>query len=1067
MQNVTHKSVSGDKEVKLEAPRFHKRFSSVEITPIHTRVAGRARVHINVLYRQPSFAANLQKQLNVITDIRDAQLNVHTGNVLIRYNPSLTASDLLLVVRKATNRTITSLRYSGKQPIKIAYKRKEYSAEDVMLWLQQQLASFRSSAAARRHVVKKPTAETPQSDWHTNAINQIVSITETDIEHGLTADEAAQRLTAYGLNELPPIGKRSQLAMLIEQFTTAPVALLATSALVSVATGGLADAGVILSVVAINAAIGFFTERQSEQTISALTKPGPRYARAMRGGTLCELPHNKVTIGDVLLLSPGDFVAADARILKSQRFTLDESALTGESLPVRKTAAYTAELDTPLAERFNMVYKGTMVTGGNAVVAVVAIGADTEIGKIQSMVGEAESPETPMQIQLRNIGTQLAILSSVVCAGVFAIGILRGQNFLQMLKTSISLAVAAVPEGLPTVATTTLALGIRNMHRHNVAIRHLNAVETLGSVQVFCLDKTGTLTLNKMRVIAAHVGLESAAISEYQFIVNGEVIDPVQRDEYVRLLQVIALCNESEDSFKDASKVFNGSPTENALVELAVNAGIDVADLQQQYPRYKTQFRSEDRPYMCTCHKIAPQKQLVAVKGSPQQLLTLCTSYIKDGSKHALTDETRQQIIAANDRMAGDALRVLGVAYAEHPLDEDEFCQHLTWLGLVGMIDPLRTGMTDLIHTFHVAGIHTTMITGDQTATAYAIGKQLNLNDSEPLQILDSTRLDKLDPQLLKGLVDKVHVFARVSPAHKLKIVQALQETGKVVAMTGDGINDGPALKAANIGVAMGGATTDVARSVSDVVLEDDNLHTMVEAVHQGRAIYNDIRKTIHYLISTNLSEIEVMLASVSLGSGQTMNPMQLLWINLVTDIFPGLALSMEPAEPDIMQRPPRDPKEEIIRREDMYRMVRESAIITASSLASYAYGALRYGPGAQANTLLFNTLTTAQLLHAYSTRSEHYSIFSKDRLPRNKTLDLAAGGSLALQVLAMTVPGLRNFLGSTPISLLDMLVIGGGACAPFFVNESIKELSHFNRSTPLKSRSDLPEQLAEKETSS
>ena len=415
--------------------------------------------------------------------------------------------------------------------------------------------------------------------------------------------------------------------------------------------------------------------------------------------------------------------------------------------------------------------------------------------------------------------------------------------------------------------------------------------------------------------------------------------------------------------------------------------------------------------------------------------------------------------------MAGDALRVLGVAYAEQELHEEKYCEQLTWLGLVGMIDPLRTGMTDLIHTFHDAGIHTMMITGDQTATAYAIGKQLKLSDSEPMQILDSTRLDKLDPELLKGLVDKVHVFARVSPAHKLKIVQALQKTGKVVARTGDGVNDGPALKAADIGVAMGGATTDVARSVSDVVLEDDNLLTMVEAVHQGRTIYNDIRKTIHYLISTNLSEIEVMLASVTLGNGQTLNPMQLLWINLVTDIFPGLALSMEKAEPDIMQRPPRDPTEEIIRRKDLYRMARESAIITGGSLASYAYGALRYGTGNQANTLLFNTLTIAQLLHAYSTRSDHYSIFSKERLPRNKQLDLAVGGSLALQIVAMTVPGLRNLLGSTPIGLLDMLVVAGGVSAPFFINEWIKETSRNNKHNLQQKNTEQSAPLADKES--
>ncbi|MGD8568004.1 MAG: HAD-IC family P-type ATPase [Gammaproteobacteria bacterium] len=1053
MHKVTDRSAADDTNTGDDTRRFHKRFASVVVEALHTRVPGRARIHINVLYRQPAFEPLLVKQLSAFTAIHSTQANVRTGNVLIRYDRETPLGDILILVRKATHRAITSAQYAKQQPVKIIRKHEEHFTNDIITLVKEQLESFREHApsgprparhppsrSAQRSPPHSPPQSSTKTDWHTNAVNKVITGTATDLEHGLSLDEAARRLQRYGLNELPRIARRSQLAILMEQFMTVPVGLLAASAVVSAATGGLVDAGVIMSVVAINAGIGFFTERQAEQTISALTKPGPRYARVLRGGKLHEVPHSEVTIGDVLLLSPGDFVAADGRILKSQRFTVDESALTGESVPVRKSAEYTAKPDTPLAERFNMVYKGTMVTGGNAVVAIVAVGVDTEIGQIQSLVGEARSPETPMQIQLGKIGTQLAVISSAVCVGVFAIGLLRGQSFLQMLKSSISLAVAAVPEGLPTVATTTLALGIRNMHRHNVAIRHLNAVETLGSVQVLCLDKTGTLTLNKMRVLASHVGLETAAISEYQFVVDGDVIDPLQQDEYVRLLQVSALCNESEDIYKTNSKIFNGSPTENALVELAVNAGVDVAQLHERYPRYKTRYRSEERPYMCTCHKIAADTQLVAVKGSPQQVLALCQWYLKGGKKHVLNDRIRHRIIAANDSMASDALRVLGIAFAEHDLDEKHYCEQLTWLGLVGMIDPLRTGMTDLIHTFHEAGIHTMMITGDQAATAYAIGKQLKLSEDEPLQILDSTRLDKLDPQLLKGLVDRIHVFARVSPAHKLKIVQALQQSGKVVAMTGDGINDGPALKAANIGVAMGGATTDVARSVSDVVLEDDNLHTMSEAVHQGRTIYNNIRKTIHYLISTNLSEIEVMLAGVSLGAGQTLNPMQLLWINLVTDIFPGLALSMEAAEPDIMQQPPREPDEEIIQRKDLYKMARESAIITGGSLASYAYGALRYGPGPRANTLLFNTLTVTQLVHAYSTRSEHYSVFSKKRLPRNHALDLAAGGSLALQVLAMTVPGLRNLLGSTPLGLLDLLVIGGGVSAPFFVNEFIKE---------------------------
>jgi Ca2+-transporting ATPase len=721
---------------------------------------------------------------------------------------------------------------------------------------------------------------------------------------------------------------------------------------------------------------------------------------------------------------------------------VDESALTGESVPVRKSSEFVAKDDTPLADRLNMVHMGTMVTGGNAMAVVVATGINTEIGKIQSLVGVARPPETPMQIQLDKIGTQLAIISSVVCAGVFFIGLLRGQSFLQMLKSSISLAVAAVPEGLPTVATTTLALGIRKMHQHKVAIRQLNAVETLGSVQVFCLDKTGTLTVNKMSVVAVHLGIQPVVISGTQFIVAGKVVDPMKRKDFTQFLQVLALCNEIEELNPNNNDVFSGSPTENALLELAVKGGVEIKALHKQMPRSKIEFRSENRPYMCTCHPLSEGKQLVAVKGSPQEVLQLCRYYFESGRRVLLNDETVQNILNANERMAGDALRVLGVAYTEQAVDSENIFSELTWLGLTGMIDPLRTGMPDLIHTFHQAGIKTVMITGDQSATAYAIGKELNLSNDKPLQILDSTRLDKLDPALLQGVIENVHVFARVSPANKLQIVQALQKSGRAVAMTGDGINDGPALKAADIGVAMGGANTDIARSVSDVVLEDDNLHTMVTAVHEGRAIYNNIRKSIHYLISTNLSEIETMLVGISMGIGQPLNPMQLLWINLVTDIFPGLALSMEMPEPDLMQRPPRGRDEQILRRQDLLKMLRESTFITTGSFASYAYGFMRYGPGPKANTLLFNSLTLAQLIHSYSCRSDHYSIFSKERLSRNPYLLMATGGSVALQVLAMTIPGMRKFLGSTPIGIVDGLVIAAGATTPLLFNELVKEVS-------------------------
>ena len=1013
------------------------------------------------------------RQLSSMEDINSASVNTITGTVTVYYNPALPVDDLIALLRKAVQRAASGIKYSrsvsrrADKPSSLSLDVQEYGKK-ILAFVKQQIQTVqeetgrinKSELEARAKIPSK--AQSPEKNWHIRTAEQVTTEISSGGAQGLTSAEAEYRLKKYGLNELPAIAKRSQLSMLLEQFMTVPVGLLATSAVVSIATGGVVDAAVIMAVVFINAGIGFFTERQAENTISSLTKASPRYARVIRGGEVQEIPHAQVAVGDLLLLSPGDFVAADARIIKSQRLTVDESALTGESVPVRKSAEFIGNSETPLADRLNMVHMGTMVTGGNGISVVVATGLNTEIGNIQSLVGIARPPETPMQIQLEKIGTQLAVISSAVCASVFFIGILRGQSVLQMLKTSISLAVAAVPEGLPTVATTTLALGIRKMHQHKVAIRQLNAVETLGSVQVFCLDKTGTLTLNKMSVVAVHLGRQEVVISGSQFVAKGKVMDPLKRKDFKQFLQVLALCNEVEDQNHRNNGLFSGSPTENALIELAVKAGIDIVELHKQFPRSKILFRAENHPYMCTCHPLADGRQLVAVKGSPQEVLQLCRYGFKNGKRIALNEDAKQNIISANERMAGDALRVLGVAYAEQAVDADDIYRDLTWLGLTGMIDPLRTGMPDLIHTFHQAGIQTVMITGDQSATAYAIGKQLKLSNDKPLQILDSTRLDKMDPALLQGVIENVHVFARVSPAHKLQIVQALQKSGKAVAMTGDGINDGPALKAADIGVAMGGATTDIARSVSDVVLEDDNLHTMVTAVHQGRTIYNNIRKSIHYLIATNLSEIEIMLAGVSIGLGQPLNPMQLLWINLVTDIFPGLALSMEPPEPDLMQRPPRGRDEQIIRRQDLLKMARESALITSSSFASYAYGYMRYGPGPAANTVLFNTLTLAQLLHAFTCRSEHYSLFSKQKLPPNRYLALASGGSAALQLLAMLIPGLRKLLGATPMGLLDGLVIAAGAATPMLLNELVKEMTTTGPATPLAAVTDEVEQEGE-----
>jgi Ca2+-transporting ATPase len=521
---------------------------------------------------------------------------------------------------------------------------------------------------------------------------------------------------------------------------------------------------------------------------------------------------------------------------------------------------------------------------------------------------------------------------------------------------------------------------------------------------------------------------------------QGRSVEPLGRDACRRLLEVVSLCSETELKGVPGNRGYEGSPTENALVELAVESGLDVAALRSERPRLKTRYRADGRPYMITLHPGEQGGYLLAVKGSPEEVLALCATRLRDGREEALSERMRAEIKTENARMAGNALRVLAVAYkeiaeAEIPAEPAD----LVWLGLTGMADPMRPGMDRLIREYHAAGIETIMITGDQSATAHAIGRQLGLSGNKPLQVLESQRLDEMDPELLAGLVRNTHVFARVSPAHKLKIVRALQEAGLVVAMTGDGINDGPALKAADIGVAMGASGTDVAREVSDVVLEDDNLHTMTVAVGQGRTIYNNIRKMIHFMVSTNLTEIEVMLTGVVLGWGEAMNPMQLLWINLVTDIFPGLALAMEPAEPDIMSRPPRDPEEAIITRDDLKRMAFESGVIGVGTIGAFVYGMRRYGLGPAPSTLAFNTLVLNELAHALSSRSKYRNVFGGERLEPNKHLTRAVLGMAALQAVVSLVPGARKLLGTAALGWMDLAAIGAGVLLPLIVNEVTK----------------------------
>jgi P-type Ca2+ transporter type 2C len=978
------------------------------IVPLHTAVPGRARFKVAGLHRNDGLKRSLELALTYRDGVRSASGSVLTGNILILFDPQITLSVVQGWLEDAV-RARESSRASS--------------------------ALHEAPRAVWQGFAPEPPvlAEHRAPAWHRRPASEIATELETSLETGLTAAVAASRLAESGPNKLPAQEPRSKVDILLEQFNNLPVALLGAAAVLSLATGGLAEAVAIAGVIALNAGIGYSTESEAERTISALSESRATVVGVLRSGRRIEIPAEDVVLGDVLDLRSGATVAADARLITASRLTIDESALTGESLPATKDAAQIEGFEQA-HDRRNLVFMGTTVVSGHGRAVVVARGRRTELGLINALVGEAHPPATPLQTQLEALGKKLVIVSATICGVVFALGLMRGYSLVAMLRSSVSLAIAAVPEGLPTVATTTLALGIRAMRQHKVLIRQLRAVETLGAVQVMCFDKTGTITFNRMTVAGINAGRHRLRIE------NG-IGERLGDDELARLVEVGALCNEAQLRRVNGVYEVEGSPTEAALIRYALDCGIDVEGLRQRYPTLQIEHRAERQQFMVTTHAREHHGRLVAVKGSPAAVLELCSLHMVDGDVRPLSEEDQAAVAGENESMASEGLRVLGLASAVHDAQDAAAkpTERLCWLGLVGMTDPIRSGIAELVSIFHAGGIRTVMITGDQRATAQAVAKELGLNGTVPLTVVDAHGLASRSPEQLAKIAREATVFARVSPRHKLDIVRALQGAGQVTAMTGDGINDGPALKAADIGVAMGRDGTELARQVASVVLENDDLRIMLEAIRRGRATHANIRRSIRFILATNLSEIMVMLAATAFGIGQPLQPLQLLWINLISDVFPCLALAVEPPEPDIMRQPPRDRAEPIVRRSDLPRIGREAAVISGSALATYGYGLWRYGPGAPASTLAFSTLISAQLLHAWSCRSERHGILNPDERPANRYLDAAIIGSLALQALANFVPGLRALLGISRLGLMNALVVGAGALAPFVINEAAK----------------------------
>jgi Ca2+-transporting ATPase len=887
----------------------------------------------------------------------------------------------------------------------------------------------RSTGDKKPDPVTSGPGREPATDWHIQELKAVLETLQSD-PRGLSPEEAERRLQEYGPNLLAKLERRSDWHILREQFQSAPVAMLGVSAAIALLTAAPLDASVIAIVVGTNAAIGFLTERQAEDTIANLATIKGQQLKVLRDSSIVEIDASEVVRGDVLLLEPGSRLPADARLIKAHHLTVDESSLTGESLPVVKKARNCDEPRT-LADRKNMVHLGTVVSGGDGRAVVVETGDDTELGQIQSLASGNQRPMTPMQEQLATVSTQLAVLSSGVCALVFAVGLLRGQPRLAMLNTAISLAVAAVPEGLPAISNSLLAIGIRRMRKQNVLARHLDAIENLGAIDVLCIDKTGTLTENRMQVMEAHCGnqvLDFTAGEE----ARREMVDAI--DE--RFWRALVLCNESVRDGDD----WQGSPTENALLEGALKVEYRVDAVRESMPCVKIRYRSEKRPYMASIHRYPRKKgYFVAVKGRPRQVLARC-SHIRKGKRRVrLSDAMREQILRRNVTLMQESYRVLGVAWKHQDDDKLGKTEDLEWLGLVAMADPLRPEVNDLLPRLQEAGIRTIILTGDQRGTAAAIGRKAGLMGDAEIKVLGADELEQLSEGELLEEIKKTQVFARVSPAMKLKLVQALQRSGHRVAMTGDGINDGPALRVADVGIAMGRNGSEVARSMSDVVLTDDRLQSIIDAMAHGRGSFSNLQKAIEYLLSTNFSEIQITLAAIAAGLPTPLSPIQLLWINLMTDVFPSLAIGFEAPEWDVLKQPPEEFKQGVINRRRLGDMLRQSLIISGGTLTSYLYGLGRYGVGQKANTQAFMTLTFAQLLQSISSRSRSSSIFRPQGPPANPWLRGALVGSLVMQ-LGTGLPGVRRIFGVSPMGPVDMAFIAAGSIIPLLINEALKK---------------------------
>ncbi len=921
---------------------------------------------------------------------------------------------------------------------------------------------------------------------HSKSIDAVVSGLNTHLDQGLTHQDARERLAKFGPNELTEQPQPGFLALLWDQFNNYLVIILIIAALISLALGEYIDSVAIMFIVVLNAVVGVIQESKAEQALAALKKMSAPNVQVMRDGQQVTVQGREIVGGDIVLLEAGNYVPADLRLVECINLKIEEASLTGESVPVEKNAAVVLDNEIPLGDRKNSAFMGTVITYGRGKGLVTGTGMNTQIGLIAEMIQSFEAEDTPLQKKLEHLGKVLGTMCLAICALVFIYGLFRDthladvfdigilnylgaekEDIINLFMTSISLAIAAVPEGLPAIVTICLALGMQRMIKHHALIRKLPAVETLGCTTVVCSDKTGTLTQNEMTVVQAWAGGKRFRLTGEgynptgEFFLGTDPFVPRTNPDATLLLHGALVCNDAKlrEKLGDAgSPVWQiiGDPTEGAMVVAAAKGGYRLDEMEKALPRIQEIPFDSERKRMSTIHRVDPEHARTAVndfsyppviafiKGAPDVILDLCGHYLETGQPTSLTQHMRETILEQNRDMASNALRVLAVAYrplAEVPASVtiESIETDLVFIGLLGMIDPPRPEVIDALKIARGAGLKSVMVTGDYKDTAIAIARDIGLLTPGGL-VLSGPEIEKLSDEELAARTDNLDVCCRVSPQHKTRIVDAFKSRGHVVAMTGDGVNDAPALKRANIGVAMGITGTDVAKQTADMVLTDDNFASIVAAIEQGRIIYSNIRKFVYFLLACNVGEILIIFGSMLAGLPLPLRPVQLLWLNLVSDGAPALALGMEKGDPDIMKHPPRSPQEPVINR-DMAIGIGIIGVVDAIAILTVFVMALERYPDQliAAQTIAFVTLCSSELIRAFTARSEYHSIFSIGVFS-NQWMLWAVGVSFLLVLIVVYVPFFNPFFDTVPLTTDDWLLM----LPFFFVSPIAMELLKF-----------------------